>query len=239
MRDYEILEWDSVFFGFRIGKIIPPKLKFSKLKEVLKNMKEEGVKLVYWAADSTDINTNSGAVEAGGFLADEKTTYSINLSGKTKQKYLDTTEIYSGSMNEELKQLALESGIYSRFYVDPHFSRSDFEKLYIRWMESSLDKTFADDIIVVKNNDRKISGMVTVRKKTGTGRIGIIAVSEDSRGKNIGTLLTLAAVDWFIDRQCSRGEVVTQKANTAACHLYEKCGFVVSQVENFYHFWLY
>ncbi|GAH69383.1 unnamed protein product, partial [marine sediment metagenome] len=83
-----------------------------------------------------------------------------------------------------------------------------------------------------------IIGMITVGNKNGKGMIGLIAVDSRVRGRGFGTVLIKAAKSWFISRGYQIGMVVTQRKNKAACNHFEKCGFYVREVENFYHFWL-
>ena len=84
----------------------------------------------------------------------------------------------------------------------------------------------------------KIVGMVTVGMKNGRGDIGLVAVHESMRGKNVGVNLTRAAQKWAIGKGCRYAQVVTQGNNLAACKLYEKCGYRVESIVNFYHIWI-
>ena len=74
-------------------------------------------------------------------------------------------------------------------------------------------------------------------KKSG-GSIGLLAVDESVRGNSVGRELIKAAFSSFGKRGISNIEVVTQKANKAACRFYETCGFTVRNIENVYHLWI-
>jgi dTDP-4-amino-4,6-dideoxy-D-galactose acyltransferase len=54
----------------------------------------------------------------------------------------------------------------------------------------------------------------------------------------LGLHLVCAAQAKFIEAGYRIGQVVTQLDNVAACRLYEKCGYHLEKLENFYHFWL-
>ena len=148
-----------------------------------------------------------------------------------------TIDMPDSDVVDELDKLAIQGGLYSRFKIDPHFKQEQFERLYKLWMENSINKKIADDILIIRKNDA-ITGMVTVGKKNEKGIIGLIAVDSKERGKGLGTLLIDAAKSWFVAQGCQIAIVVTQGRNKAACKLYEKCGFHVSKIENYYHFWL-
>ena len=47
---YKILDWDTDFFGFKVGRITKPHLEVQELYEILSEMQKENVKLVYFPA---------------------------------------------------------------------------------------------------------------------------------------------------------------------------------------------
>lgn len=52
--------------------------------------------------------------------------------------------------DSELLSLALNSGEFSRFKLDPLFSAELFEKLYTRWITRSVRKEIAWQVLVAK-----------------------------------------------------------------------------------------
>ncbi|OGC89729.1 MAG: hypothetical protein A2W25_13360 [candidate division Zixibacteria bacterium RBG_16_53_22] len=135
-----------------------------------------------------------------------------------------------------MARLALQIGQYSRFHLDNHFSPETWQRLYCTWMQNSINRAIADDVLVIRDSGL-IVALVTVRAKERTGEIGLLGVHESHRGAGLGRALVDAAMRWFLDRRLSSVRVVTQDANRPACKLYEACGFVVDSVENYYHFW--
>ncbi|MBU4332072.1 GNAT family N-acetyltransferase [Patescibacteria group bacterium] len=238
--EWEILKWDTDFFGFTVAKIIPNKLNLNSLKKILTSLRKSRVSLVYWASDSTDEASQKAAETLNGFLADRKVIYIINLKKipvKHLQLNIKVEEHNKNLPNTELKNLAIQAGLYSRYNVDQKISKKKFEALYKIWITNSLNKTIADAVLVTKKKG-KIVGMITLGKKNNRGDIGLIAVSPNARGMGLGTSLVKSAQSWFISHKYKFGQVITQEANTAACRLYEKCGYRLEKKENFYHFWL-
>lgn len=238
--EWEILEWDSNFFGFIVARVIPSKLNPKAIKSIINDLKQAKARLVYWAADSRDKISQKAAADFGGILVDQKVTYAAKLKkNPTKNLCLsaDVKEYQQKIPNDDLYRLAIQSGYYSRFNVDPNINQKKFRGLYKLWILNSTKKFLADAVLVIKIKN-KIAGMVTVSKKGGKANIGLIAVSPDFRGRGLGTNLVRAAQLWSISKGCQIAEVVTQKANIAACKLYEKCGYQIEKIENFYHFWL-
>jgi dTDP-4-amino-4,6-dideoxy-D-galactose acyltransferase len=149
---------------------------------------------------------------------------------------ISKTESYSENYpNKKLIDLAIESGIYSRFNVDPKIGRKKFEELYTRWIIKSVSKEIADDVLVYKIGG-EIAGFVTVGQKNGRADIGIIAVDKSYRGKGIGKTLMKTAENFYFDK-LKLIQVVTQGHNLPAIKLYEGCEFKIEKVEFLYHLW--
>jgi dTDP-4-amino-4,6-dideoxy-D-galactose acyltransferase len=104
-------------------------------------------------------------------------------------------------------------------------------------MERSIDREIAKDVFVSAENDN-VNGVITVGEKNGRADIGIIAVDETARGNNIGKKLMNKAEEFGQLNNYDQMQVVTQKANHAACAFYKRCGFYIDSVVNVYHLWI-
>jgi dTDP-4-amino-4,6-dideoxy-D-galactose acyltransferase len=137
----------------------------------------------------------------------------------------------------DIEGLAIESGEYSRFSVDTNLPREKFVDLYKIWINRSLSKEIASEVLVIREEDRVV-GMVTLDDKNGRGEIDLIAVNRNCRRKKYGEKLVRAAQHWFLANGFEFGEVVTQGANIPAIKLFKKCGYSIESIKYFYHFWL-
>ncbi len=240
MVQFQILDWDSAFFGMRVAKILPNRLAVGELEQVISHMRGEKVALAYWASDPNDEESQRAAQVCHGFLADKKTTFVMEL-GQNSKPAEDSgwvVEEYTDAIpNSELEHLAIQAGIYCRFRVDRRIPEEKFKELYRLWIRNSTNKRMADAVLVARHAG-KIAGMVTVKEKNGAGDIGLIAVDADMRGNKLGVALVRAVQEWSRKRGLKLAQVVTQQENAAACKLYEKCGYRAAKVENFYHFWI-
>ena len=237
---YDILQFDTKLFGFKVARINPAKLTLIKLQKILEKLRSEKVRLVYWQSDSNDKASQQAAKKLNGSLASKQTTYLIDLK-KTKPPEGRATEIIkyrAKTPTPEMNKLALQVGKPSRFGVDPKLPKTLFHKMYYTWIKNSTNHSIADEVLVIKNRNEKVVGMITLSIKNKMGDIGLVAVASRSRGKNFGTKLVYAAQNYFISEGYSKVQVVTQKSNIAACRLYQKCGFKLNKIDNFYHFWL-
>ncbi|HEV2614862.1 MAG TPA: GNAT family N-acetyltransferase [Gammaproteobacteria bacterium] len=228
---HTFLDWDTEQLGIPTAKIT------SITSDILANAKQAGIKLLYFIVPESDVAQIKRAKEFGGILVDNKITYLISLKNIAIQPDPDIKSYADKIPSEALIALAYESGLYSRFRADPNLTEQQFKIIYKTWMTNSVNHSIADDVLTLSENDQLL-GMVTVGEKNGRGDIGLLAVSELARGKNIGTRLVKAAQYYFIQKNYSQSQVVTQQTNIPACKLYEKCGYHVEKTECFFHMWL-
>ena len=227
-NDFEILQWDSDFFNLKVAKIKCDALLNDNCFEKLYN---KNVKLAYYSSKIKLTETSNEYYNLD--LVDEKITF---LKEIEKSSLISKTESYLEKYpDKKLIALAIESGIYSRFNVDPKIGRNKFEELYTKWIVKSVAKEIADDVLVYKIKG-KIAGFVTARQKNGRADIGIIAVDKSYRGKGIGKTLMKTAENFYFNK-LKLIQVVTQGNNLPAIKLYESCGYKQEKTEYFYHLW--
>lgn len=238
MNNIQWLDWDSDVLGIKVARLTAAQFSSDELKSVLTDLAKQGAKLVYWASNSDCQASQQAAVELNGFLADRKVTYLCNLAHLNKPfETLHAIEEYQAELpDNELIELAYLSGLYSRFRTDKQLSQAQFEKVYRIWITNSVNKQIAEKVLVIRKDDH-LAGMITLGEKQGRGDIGLLAVNERYQGMKIGAALVSAAQHYFAQRY-QWSQVVTQENNIPACRLYERCGYYIEKVENFYHFWL-
>jgi len=235
---FKHLKWDSSFFEYKIAQIKNNEITENTLSSVINFLKGSGYKLLVWKIPSENKNSFEFAKKNKGTLVDEKTTFTIQTDKiPTSFNYSEIIEYPYKEVNNELLNLALESGEFSRFKIDLNFKENEFEKLYTKWIERSVKKEIAEKVFVYLLNN-KIIGMITLNKINGLGLIGLIAVNKDHRGLNIGKKLIQKAISYFYSVNVTSLEVVTQAKNKPACSFYEKCNFKVKEIECVFHFWL-
>lgn len=221
------LNWDSNFFGLNIGKLV-----LSDEDEFLKPDIERllDYDLVYIFA-----NHGYKMPDVGANLVDCKVIYrkSIVCSVESNSNVIIFPE---NKPSQDLYALALQSGEYSRFRLDDKMPAGSYEKLYRRWIEQSVSKIMANDVLCYYYNG-KIVGMVTVVVKDNVGSIGLVAVDSSCRGLGIGSALLESVDSYLFGKGVYVVEVATQLDNTKACSWYEKNGYVVDSMTDIYHWW--
>lgn len=226
-------DWDSNFFNLEIYELDFANIDGNELKEILIESANCDVNLIYIFSHCKEKLIE----QAGAKLVDTKVLYrkSINIFNERPDP-----NIFSFSSIDDYKQLidlAIESGVYSRFKLDSYFQNNEFERLYIEWIKSSVSRKIADEVFIYKS-DEEILGFITVKVKNDAAEIGLIAVKEGQRGKKIGNKL-LQVVEFYAGiKGCKFLNVFTQEENIPACKFYEKNEFTVVSKQNVYHYWL-
>ncbi|HRK72704.1 MAG TPA: hypothetical protein PLL64_00400, partial [Rhodothermales bacterium] len=98
----------------------------------------------------------------------------------------------SGLEARDLYPLAFEAGKFSRFRLDPHFGEDAFRRLYRRWVEASINGTFADAVFVLVQKEA-LRGFVTVKIKEKIGYISLIASDPCHQHQGVGSTLVVYA----------------------------------------------
>lgn len=221
------LEWDSDFFGYTVAR-----LEFENISDFSYFVSSE-YRLIY-------VFSPKPIKQLDSELVDKKACFHtlISLNEETINQSL-VIEVFDKSKHsyEELIELALESGVFSRFYVDRNFINDEYTKLYTKWITNSVDKISALEVFVAVENS-KILGMVTLTKKTDDlADIGLLAVAEQARGKKVASSLIEYVKKYALKHGFTSMQVVTQSENKPAVKLYESTGFELKELTYIYHIW--
>lgn len=238
INQLEQATWDSDFFDYKIGRIHAGNMNSEILRMQIAQANAEGYKLIYLFADPEDVLSNTSAKDFGAKLVDQKVTFRIKVEDAVDAGINEHIKDYeTGYPSEKLIDLSLQSGLYSRYKIDENFRNREFERLYLAWIENSMNKKIADHTFVYVEDGKEL-GVVTVKIKPELAQIGIIAVDESTRGKSIGSKLMKQVIAVVKKKQVPLLDVATQIDNTNACNFYKKLGFHANVLENVYHIWL-
>ena len=229
------LEWDSEFFGLRIGRTDVCSINgLQQLSDMESSIKKE-YDLLYVFIHKDINGTLLEWEQQGAMPVDNKTVYIKNVSAKKDDPNVG---LYGGiAPDEDLYRLAIASGIYSRFKTDDRMPRGSFERLYNRWIEGSVSGELANAVFVHK--DYRVNGLVTVRWDEREATIGLVAVDKDVRGHGIGSRILQTMENYLATHtKTEKISVATQYSNIPARRLYEKNGYTVESITNIYHWWM-
>lgn len=223
------LNWDSKLFGYEVGRLTLSKYDV----EYFPNTDElNNFKLVYIFSD-IPLNDNNFTREY------VKVTYSKKISDNEDSKREKDINIENSInvLTPSLIRLTYQSGAYSRFKLDSNFKQNEFEKLYLKWLENSINGSIADYVFVAEVAESQTRGFVTLDIEGKNSTIGLIAVDEKCRGMGIGTMLLNKVETKSIEKGCDQIFVSTQLENVNACNFYERNGFEKMEIKYIYHLW--
>jgi len=228
----EILEWDTALFGFRIARVPSGTLTPESAAEIDAWCAREGVRCLYLLCKSEDLATIRVAEEHQYRLADVR----ITLRWQPEAPCIGPSGVVRPAGAEDLPALeAISRECYqeTRFSNDPGFPGPLVTRLYETWTRRSLEG-WADAVLLAED-DSGVGGYITCHKQGW--RIGLVAVSNRSRGEGIGRTLVGRALEWFRAQGAPEVFVSTQGRNARAVRLYQRCGFLLHSVELWYHKW--
>lgn len=226
--NFEILNWDSDFFGLQISRL-STHTQLSQ-DDVHRLSREFAGDLLYLFSDQEQ--PHAGTLMT---LVDRKVTYKKSIVAPVVNK-VDEHIGKVEKMSKKLLDLACLSGQHSRFRLDPLLGPK-FQLMYKLWIERSVNRQIADEVFgFFASPDAEPSGFVTVKKTGESSMVGLIAVQEASQGKNIGKKLMEAIEIWALSAGCYEVQVATQQNNIQACRFYERNGYQVKDIQYIYHY---
>lgn len=220
-------KWDSEFFNLKIGEV-----NFSDCKDYSNFANYD---LLYIVSDE-DFD-----IQIDGF----SNTFSerkVKFHKKLSEIFQTNKNVFSHSETEyniqDLYKLAFESGKQSRFLLDKNFGKEKFKELYRLWIDNSISKAFADDVLLYKNN-QEIAGLLTYKTTDDKAIVGLIAVSNEHQGKGIGGILLKHLETILYQKGITSLTIPTQFENKQASNFYSKQGYSIFENTFIKHFWKY
>lgn len=232
----EYLEWDSTFFGLRIGRVFVNLLKPETRDQILEWGRQERIDCLYFLADSNDAETVRLAQEAQFVYVDSRVTLNCALTPSLDRSRPESIRAVRPGDIPVLKRIAQKNHHDSRFYFDGHFRTEDCDRLYETWIEKSCNG-YADSVLIAEAGEEPVGYITCDLKPERKGQIGLLGVASERRGAGIGQGLIKASLGWFADQGVERVDVVTQGRNTGAQRAYQKCGFMTASVQLWFHRW--
>lgn len=232
------LEWDSNFFGVRVGIVNGLLLTEASLADILQWCATERIRCLYFSADGRSPETLALAFLGGFQFVD------VRLDLEYRLAPLSLPNVQPGKIRvaqhsdlTALQQIARVSHYDTRFFKDRFFTSKRAEDLYAEWIRRDLQMhtVFVADCASTAGPVGYITCQVDSVSKTG--RIGLLAVDGRFTGQGIGGALVRAAHTWFSTQGCTAIKVATQASNIPAQRLYQAAGFRTLNSIIWFHRW--
>lgn len=241
----EIAEWDTEHFGTSMGKVtfalFEPSVKTEMRAAVFRKLSNKlNLQMVSFRMSLKDLPSIQAVQAEGGILVDVLLTYRFQL-GRFSPVHTSSTEVSLAKEQDaaELKRIAGSVFTADRFHGDPHIPTSKSDRLYEKWVTSSLGGQA--DAVLVARRDSALAGFITcnvqeIAPGCKVGAIDLVGVKSTYAGIGVGHELVTSSLEWFGKRVRSV-YVGTQASNSRATRLYEGCGFVHVNSEASLHLW--
>jgi dTDP-4-amino-4,6-dideoxy-D-galactose acyltransferase len=136
---------------------------------------------------------------------------------------------------DKVRTVAQSAFALGRWHSDRRIPGKIAGNVYSSWAEACC-RDDVDHVTFVAEEAGRVTGFVSVKLDADVesllglkiGVIELIATSQDARRSGVGTALVAASLSWFQDQRVDTVHVGTQSTNTAACRLYERCGFTIA-----------
>lgn len=243
MAPCKFLEWDTQFFGRRIGSVEGNTLTPERMHDVLQWAAEMDVDCLYFLAN-TDHPPTIRLAEQNGFLFQSVRTVVErpldNLEALTLPP-LDDLVMRAGQPADldALRPVARHAYNWTRFFNDPCFPEEKCEELYDIWLTKSVNHEMADHVVVAEYRGQPVGYMTCRLAQDGTteGTFQLLGVNEESRGIKIGQRTIVEAMHWLAGQGMTKVSLATQGHNVPVIRFYERLGFTTRSIQFWYHKW--
>jgi dTDP-4-amino-4,6-dideoxy-D-galactose acyltransferase len=219
----EELEWDTGFFGRKIGRLINVPGDEDLLKDEIAEAARQKFVYLTCRLGVHEIPVVQMLERQGFYLTDVGIVWERGIEGVQEPQI----SVREGTAADGAWVRKIAAGLFKggRFYLDPFFTHEEADRLYQAWAENSL-KGQADKVFLVDGK-----GFITCRISDNAGDIPLVGVSEGSRAKGVGTALVLGALKWFKAQGVETLTVRTQADNAKAIRFYQKLAFKLKSVD--------
>ena len=223
------LKFDSELCGWEIGKCTAEE-SIDKLNEdFIAELKKYD--LVYLIT-KFEKNIRNFLVSIDCILADIKITLSRNLREiKYDNIELTQNDFYNQDDRIRMLELGMDLAETSRFYFDENLKNLG-RQIYKEWIKNSINKNFADEIIVCRDDNDRLIGFITVKIKGNNAILDLVKVDQAFAGKGHGKLLMSKFLSYTASKKTNMIiKVHTQLRNLVALQYFQSFGLRVNGYE--------
>jgi ribosomal protein S18 acetylase RimI-like enzyme len=134
----------------------------------------------------------------------------------------------------ELTKMAILIGESSRYFKDPRIPKERAVHFYETWLTNSIFGGRANEVVGLFDNQR-LAGIATLKDKEDGVIIDLIGVSAAAQGRGVGTRLLHEVFRYAREQRRREVLATTEGENVPANRLYQKQGFLVSEVSFVFH----
>ena len=230
----QFLQWDSDFFECGVARLcIDNECPIDSIKKELIEYESSNLDVMYLFVKHNSNELISFLSSIGAVLYDHKVSFrKDSLIRELDDSDNAVTELKH--LTQEAVDVAVSSGVYSRFYLDPRFKPKQ-PLLYKQWISNCLEHRNSRVFGIIK--DDVLSAIAGVSVSGEVGHLELIAVAPNCRRLGFAKRLIKTAEKYYLDSHVSTAEAVTQLNNIPACSTYRSCGYVLTETVDVWHLW--
>lgn len=238
-NNIEFLEWDSTFFGIKIGKLIIEDEKHFNYTSFLEDVKRNDYKFVYVFKLNKMLSWGN-VLKSNLRLVDIQPTMSMKFDRDLYKevKYQLNNELTKEDLLGSYK-IAEETATVSRFYNEVLIGPLKTRELYRKWVDNALNKTFSDGLFLEKELDT-VTG-IHIIKTDLINKIGfftLTGVNDNFKRQGLGKKLWIQSLGYW----ANESDIAIIKSpfsfqNSESLNFHLKMGFnKVEEVKYIYHY---
>ena len=233
----ELLEWDTRFFGFPVARLRDSVADRNVMATALRWCDENGVRCLYWLADSAAEDSVRTAFAFHFRFVDVRLELSAPLAQMTNCVDLQLRPAQPDDI-PALGEIAAVSHRDSRFCRDSGFPAGAGDRLFRAWIERDVLSPNSMVWVYTDSAGHPVGyASCQFEPSAKSGIIGLIAVSSKVREQGVGRCLLNRCHEWLFDAGAQMVRVVTQGANIPAQRLYAKAGYTPARADYWFHRW--
>ncbi len=234
----ENLEWDSHFFGLRIGRLIVEDDKDFVVETFLSEA-QSSFDLIYVFAfrkmlkPTLVLKSRLNLVDI--MLTMSKSFYAPNI----KTSEFEFRQSLSPAELADCYEIAEQTSEVARFNDEPLIGRERTKAMYRKWIDNALNQSFSDGIFIHKIN-KKIAGIHLIKtdSESKTAYFTLTGVNKTHIGKGIGKILwEYSYCYWKENHDITKVISPFSMQNIPSFNFHLKMGFnKIEEVKYIYHF---
>lgn len=236
------LEWDTQFFGHRIGRLQTHRLDWGLWEAIDEWRRKNVIECLYFLADSDDPQTIALAQALGFQLVEVRLTFERSLADwdpLTRPRASENLLIRPAQPEDIpiLQEIAKNSYVDSRYYFDKRFAEQKWQDYYRTWVKKSCSG--GAELALVAEKDGEALGYITgqVDHERGEGIYELTGVKESARRLGVGQELFRSGLDWYVRVGIQSMWVATQGRNVPTQRMIQRNGFITRSCQLYYHKW--
>jgi dTDP-4-amino-4,6-dideoxy-D-galactose acyltransferase len=238
----QYLEWDTQFFGPRIGRLLAHRLDAGVLDAIDTWRRQHAIDCLYFLADADDPKTVALAQAHGFQLVEVRLIFERGLKDwnpRTRPREAGDVQVRPVQPQDipELQEIAKNSYIDSRFYFDQRFPQEKWQAYYATWVSKSCSG--GAELRLAAEKDGEVVGYITgqMDRVKGEGMYELTGVKESARRLGVGQELFRAGLDWYVQAGVQSVWLATQGRNVPTQRMIQRNGFITRLCQLYYHKW--